>query len=271
MKTILYFLLPIVLFSNCTKIIELDLNDEESKKLVVDAWFTTAPKAHEVKLTLTTSYFQNEVAPTVSGATVYVTDGITNIPFNEVEPGVYRTDPTAKANFNTTYTLHIDYDGEIYEAEAYIDSVSPIDSLSASPGYDYFGDYYGMDINIWTQELPESGDYYLWRVYVNDVLETDTLNELDFESDEFLVEEGMYFAEWPITTSYKAVSGDTVKLEQQRISKLTYDVIMAMMLETDWRGGIFDAPPANPETNLTNGAVGFFIAAAETSNTCIVP
>lgn len=256
--------------SGCTKIIDLELNDAENQKLVVDAWFTTEAKQHEVKLTLTTSYFENETAPTATGATVYITDGVTNIPFNEEEPGIYKSAPTAKADYHTNYKLHIDYNGEVYESETYVDSVAPVDSITASPGYDLLGDYYGMDINIWTQELHGLGDHYLWRIFINGELETDTLNEIDFETDEYLPD-GVYFTEWPITYSEGAVSGDVVKLEQHHISKETYDLIMAVMLETDWRGGIFDSPPANVPTNISNGAVGFFIATAVASNTTTVP
>ncbi len=270
MKNLLIISAAVLFFSSCTKIIELDLNDDDNQRLVVDAWFTTEPSEHEVKLTLTTSYFQNEEAPKATGANVYVTDGVTQIPFLEAEPGVYKTAPGTAAQFHTNYTLHIDYNGESYEATSYVDTVADLDSLSVEPWYNSNNEFTGYDVFMWTQELPGTGDYYLWRLWVNDELKTDTLNEIYFETDQFLPD-GLYFSNWNIEYTEEAVAGDTLTLEQHRISKETYDTYYAMMLETEWRGGIFDSPPANVPTNLTNGALGFFMTSAEDRMSVVVP
>lgn len=269
MKNVFILLLFLTTAFSCTKIIELDLNDADSQKLVVDAWFTTKAKEHEIKLTLTTSYFQNEVAPKAAGATVYVTDGVNQINFTEVTPGIYKTVSTAKAEYNTSYTLHIEYGGEVYESVAYADTVAKLDSIAAEVYIDVFGDPDGFSINMWTQELPGKGDHYLWRLYKNNELLTDTLNEIYFETDEYLPD-GLYFSNWPVEY-VDGASGDSITLEQHRISKETFDGFTAMMLETDWRGGIFDSPPANVPTNISNGAVGLFVVSAETENSCVIP
>ena len=268
MKKLLYALGIISLvLSSCTKIIDIELNDEDSQRLVVDGWFTTETRAHEINLTLTTSYFHNETAPRATGATVYVTDGTNQIAFSESDPGVY-VSPITAGEFNTTYTLHIEYGGEVYESTAYIDSISPLDSLACEPWYNLQGEHEGYDVNIWAQEMPGKGDHYLWRLHHNGVLVSDTLNEIYFDNDEYLPD-GLYFANWNIEW-VDGQPGDQVRLEQHRISGETYDMMMAMMLETEWKGSIFDAPPANVPSNISNGALGFFIASAEVSNTCVI-
>ena len=62
--------LALLFASGCTKRIELDLNNEEFQRVVVDGWFTNQTKAHEVKLTLTSDYFKNEAAEAATGAQV---------------------------------------------------------------------------------------------------------------------------------------------------------------------------------------------------------
>ncbi len=42
MNKLITLIIATVLFSGCTKIIDLELNDDENQRLVVDAWFTTA-------------------------------------------------------------------------------------------------------------------------------------------------------------------------------------------------------------------------------------
>jgi hypothetical protein len=36
------------------------------------------------------------------------------------------------------------------------------------------------------------------------------------------------------------------------------EFLRSLLMETEWRGGIFDVQPGNVNTNLTNGAKGFF-------------
>ena len=105
---------------------------------------------------------------------------------------------------------------------------------------------------------------------VNGTYVSDTLGEIDFGSDDY-IGDGLYFAGWPITTIDYLYPGDTLKLEQHHISPATYEAFTAVMLETDWRNGFFDAPPANVPTNLSNGALGLFVVSAMHSAEFIVP
>jgi len=49
-----------------------------------------------------------------------------------------------------------------------------------------------------------------------------------------------------------------------------WDVFWAVFNETEFNGGLFDAPPANVPTNVSNGAIGYFGAAAVTEIEAIV-
>ena len=42
------------------------------------------------------------------------------------------------------------------------------------------------------------------------------------------------------------------------------------MLETEWRGGLFDSPPANVPSNVSNGALGYFGAAGRSEYTIVI-
>ena len=258
-----------VLLSGCYKEIDIELEDGD-RRLIVEAWFTTEQKVHEVKLTQSSSYFANEPAPLVSGANVTITGGGDTFVFSEVSPGLYQSAPTAQAKYRTNYTMTIDYNGEIYEASDYCDTVPEIDFMALDTAYDNQGNFTGYNILIWTKELDGYGHYYAWRVLVNGTYVTDTLSQLEYNSDEYLGD-GLYFPEWPIDFVSEVASGDIVRLEQHNLSKQTYDAFIAIMSETDWRGGIFDSPPANVPSNFNNDALGLFVASPMFSYEIVVP
>ena len=251
--------LALLLASGCTKRIELDLNNEEFQRVVVDGWFTNQTKAHEVKLTLTSDYFKNEAPEAATGAQVSITDGVNTFPLTEAEPGIYRTAPTVAGEIGKTYTLEINYNGETYTGSHLLDTVPAIDSIYADIYVDEFTfeeDTMYRSLFLFTQELPGLGDHYMWRVYQNGEPKADTLRNVQFVQDDLV--DGNYIWDWNFY-DLEAEAGDQVYVEQLSISEEIFDGFLAVMLETDWRGGIFDSPPANVPTNMTGGALGFFV------------
>jgi len=267
---ILFFLLGLLTVS-CTKDLDIEL-DEGDRRLVVDAWFTTEEKVHEIRLTETAAYFSNEATPLVSGATVQISGGGDVFPFTEVEPGIYQSEPTAHASMGTSYTLAVTYENEFYEATDYCDTVPSLDSMIIIPTYNNEGVLKRYEFLIWTKELSGYGHYYVWRTLNNDVYLRDTLSEISIESDEYLGD-GLEFEAFPIesVSANQVSSGDTLTLEQHNISKQTYDSFLAILAETEWRGGIFDSPPANIPSNVSNNGLGVFLVSSTESKSVVVP
>ena len=75
MKKLIYSVFAAtVMLSACTERIDLELNEDENQRLVVEGWFTNQMKEHEVRLTLTESYLYNQPTPKAEGAAVTITD-----------------------------------------------------------------------------------------------------------------------------------------------------------------------------------------------------
>ena len=269
MKRAYYIIIGLFILASCTKEIEVPL-DEGDKKLIVESWFTNEQKVHEVKLTQSSSYFQNEAAPKVSGALVQISGGGETFNFHEESPGIYHSDDEIGAQYMTSYTLRIEYEGEVYEATDHCDTVPSLDYMDLNPNYNDDGELTGYDILVWTQELTGFGDYYAWRVLVNGEYVSDTLSDFTFASDDFLGD-GLYFEGWPIEWVEDVETGDVVRLEQHNLSKASFDMYNAIMLETEWRGGIFDTPPANVPSNFSNGALGNFVVSSMKASEVTVP
>ncbi|NQX91578.1 MAG: DUF4249 domain-containing protein [Flavobacteriales bacterium] len=273
-KTLLAFA-AIALLASCTEVIDLELNEGEAQRLVVNGWFTDVPGRSRVDLTLTTSYFQNEAAPRVSGALVSVTDGTTTWTLSEVSPGVYQPASDVVGEPGNTYTLNIEHEGENYEASAFMRASNPMDSINVRilDPLEEFGfpadPYYS--VRLWTQEPEGLGDAYVWYTYVNGEGIRDTLNELTIVEDSFY--DGSYVSDLEIDfvdIETEAVQGDTLLLEQWNIGIDSYEVLQEILNQTDFQGGIFDAPPANVRTNISNGALGLWGAATIVTKETII-
>lgn len=261
---------------SCTEIIDIELNDEDNQRLVVEGWITNMPGKQEVRLTKTTSYFYNQAAPVASGAMVVVSDGEQSWEFTEVEPGLYKPVPDFTGEAEKTYSLSVDLEGVEYSASSFMRPVAPIDSMAfefIDPLEEFgFEETPWYNILIWTQELEGQGDHYMWRTFVNGEALRDTLSEISFVDDG--IYDGNYVAGVDVDyldTPSEAVPGDTILLEQWNIGMEAYEIFVGIMNETAWNGGLFDAPPANVETNISNGALGYFGAATVTTKTAVIP
>ncbi|GAB4252226.1 MAG: hypothetical protein Kow0079_06860 [Vicingaceae bacterium] len=275
MNTVLKYLTSVAVvlsFSSCTEEIDFDLNTKENNRLVVEGKITDQQKAHQIKLTRTTSYYYTESPPLETGAVVTITDGTNTYTLNETSPGIYETAPTVKGEINKTYTLNITtQNGEEYSATATMFRTAPIDTILVEK-VDYVGDrgvlYKGYELQHFGPEPVGVGDYYLWDVYLNGQKLTDTISfsKLTFVSDEFV--DGNYIVKFGVyVIDEKYINpGDTVDVtvELRSISKDYYNFLIDIWEETEAQQGLFSGPPANVCTNVTNGGLGFFEASAVT-------
>jgi hypothetical protein len=51
---------------------------------------------------------------------------------------------------------------------------------------------------------------------------------------------------------------DSVRVDQFAITKQWYNYLIAAQTEASKSGSPFDSPPANPVSNVTGGAIGYF-------------
>ncbi|MCF8297370.1 MAG: DUF4249 domain-containing protein [Saprospiraceae bacterium] len=261
-KNIFLAIAIVSLLSSCTEKIELKLDDTYTR-IVVDGEITSEVKAHQVILSKSTSYFNNEAPPPVIGAKVTISDGTNTYDLSETEPGIYKTQPNVQGVAGRIYTLtisDIDINGDgkddIFTASSEMKPTWAIDSITQEI-FDPTETPLRYLINGWGQEDPMPGQYYLWRYYKNNVLETDTLDELIFVDDEMV--NGSYIAGLAMFL-VDAKINDTIKVESRSITKDYYEFINSFMAETVWNAGSFGGPPANVKTNVSNGGLGYFNA-----------
>lgn len=127
-------LIIIIPFFACEDVIDVDL-EEGNPQLVVDAWINNKLETQTILLQKTQAFFDASPAPTVTGATVTVTDNEGNtFAFEDKDNnGSYTWEPENGVPFGkigNTYTLSVQIDSEEYSATSKMSRVPPIDSIT---------------------------------------------------------------------------------------------------------------------------------------------
>lgn len=264
MKALKYFyitliVLSAVLLNACEEKIELHVPDHQLNILVVNGMITSDTTAHEVRLSLTGSFYLNQETARATGAQVSIIDNQGNhFPLTELGPGIYQTQPHVYGSIGTTYTLQIQYNGQYYESSSTMQRNSPIDSLSYR--WDAALGYYR--ILLYGQELQGKGDCYMWHIYRNDTLVTNDISKVLATDDRFI--DGNYISGFEVdwwAHEFNFLKGDHIRVAQHSLTREAFDFIMAVSMErTGGNGGM--RPPANIASNISNGALGLFHASA---------
>ena len=181
-------LFAFVIFSSCKEDIVIDVEKGEPM-IGVEAYFTDRLKHHEAILSYTSEFYKGNEIRMVSGATVFVTDGVDTAYYYEdaEQIGHYFTDSVA-GNKNTLYRLCVEIpepDGSVQQvfAESIIpENVESIDSLVVKHFNgvdDTMPSTFFMDTIEWLypyfQSLPDPNIIYMPMVYKNDTSLTDSL------------------------------------------------------------------------------------------------
>ncbi|MCC6251208.1 MAG: DUF4249 family protein [Bacteroidia bacterium] len=293
-----------MLLSACEDRIDLSLEEGESQ-LTVDGFITfyldsealnSGIEKQMIKLRKTSGYFNNAPAPPALGATVQVTDALGRT-FNFIDihnTGNYEysgpfeislTNPPMgfPGNF---YKLYIKYNGEEYNAMAYMDSVPKIDSLkfvhrdAAILGSDTLKAGYIIE-QIFTRQSDGSltptkdikgeGTCYWFKTFKNDVFYNNPF-DMNLAYDASYGPGSDHVAFIPMVVyalnPERFNKGDKVRIECWSIGLPSYYFLnMARLQMTN--EGMFASPASNVPTNIVNAdkdskakAVGWFGAAS---------
>jgi len=251
------------LIISCTEIVELDLNNDTNHRLVVEGKVSSLSQIQHVRLSWSSNYFYNQQSPAVSGAMVSISDGSNTYLLKEKTAGMYQTDSGVVGVVGKVYKLNIRLsDGFVCEASDTLYPVSDIDSMKFSPKYyDRFSDDSIYNLYMYAQEPHGIGNFYLWEYSIDNQSYTDTLRQKSFTDDAQV--DGSYIYDFDVfRIKDRHLKNDSALITffHSSISRKYYDFVIALMLETDWRGSPFDGPPANVPGNISNGALGFFHA-----------
>ncbi len=257
MKKVKYITIVIIsmfIAASCKEKIDINLNNEEFSRLVVEGTITDENIQQTIILTKTSDYSKPQPPIPATGAAVSVTEGLNSYTFNEVSPGVYRSNNTLKGEINKTYNLNVHFDSKDYTASSTMQPPLLIDSLYSIAAEE--NGYYELYVN--TQESSVPKQFYMIKTIKNGVI-NDTIKNWSYFSDDLI--NGIYLQDFYIGY-VNAKPGDTIQLKTFSIIKEQYEYINNIYQTQMEPIPFLGSNPANIKGNISNGAMGFFQVSA---------
>lgn len=267
-----YLIITIIIVSlvSCEKTIDLKLPNSQTSTLVVEGGIEHPedglPATQQIRLTTTQHFFDQDLPTGVDDATMSITDGVTEIDFTSIGNGWYEIQ-----NFNSqegeTYTLTINYQGQVYEASETLPNVVPIDRIYSEfeSGSSIFGTDDGYAVKLDYTDPEDGSNFYFWRLIVNG----DYIFEADESNRNTLIRNDDFFNGQDVVglkahEEFLAQPGDTAILEQYSITSELYDYYFSIFSLTGGSGLLGDPPPSSVNGNIrnltdpANRALGYF-------------
>jgi len=267
-RHIIYTLLSLMAISispACQKVIDVDLN-EAAPRIVIEGLITDRRGPYSVNISKSGSYFDQPLLETVSGALAVITDDFGNIDtLRESLPGRYLT-VRIRGVIGRTYTLNVVSEEQEYKGSTTMLSRVNIDSLKVVKSEYQAINFNGSSQNEIRYEIhcffrdPLEKNYYRIKVFKNDSINTESYRLYD---DQY--QNGQHTQ----LRVGRVSPGDNIRVELLSLDKSTY-IYYRTLADLLYQNPFFGSTPANPNTNLSNGALGYFGACAISGRTIVI-
>lgn len=257
----------VILLSSCTKVVDLKLDEPESK-IAVDGLISNRAGESYVKLAYTKGYLSSDAPETVIDAQVSVRDNNGNFTLFSAsdDEGLFLPLTGFVGEVGKTYTLDVQHDGGSLSAESTMnDTVSGnnMNVIKADVTDPHLDAGYHLLATI--KKHKEEDSFYKGEIFINGVKQMTTASDIVVFDDQMFeageeLEARLYF--WAETSDddEKPQMGDVVTLQLISISEETYEYLQALS-ETPMQGGLFGKTPANVPSNI-EGGLGWFQASS---------
>lgn len=244
------------LFS-CQKVIQVHLNDS-APQYVVEGNVTDQPGPYTVKITRSVNFDQNNVFPGVDSAVVVIVDSNTLIAdtLQQTASGVYLTHILTGIPGHT-YKLSVKTGALSFTCSSTMPQPIAIDSLYTDAGL-FNKDKKNAVITF--HDPLGTGNYYHITERVND----STATTIFVISDE--IADGREITA-TLNRSLDINTGDSINVTLECIDHGAYEYLYTLAQTIRQNS----ATPANPQSNITGGALGYFSAHTTRSKGIIAP
>ncbi len=254
-----------LLGASCSEdVVTVDL-DRATPRIVIEGAVTPGLGPHTVRLTKTTDFFKPSDYSPVTGAVIAIADSASGATATlaEREPGVYTTDAITGV-IGGTYTLAVKVEGMEYRASSTMNVTGHIDSLAFEVDDEEEEQYI---VHCYFKDTEGRKEYYRFKLYINGVQYEEYSMYQDRLTDGNNIDGELWITDETIT------DGDVIVVEMQTIDRRVYDYFWTLTnAATESSSGMimFGGTPANPTSNLSSSALGYFSAYSAHFDTLIV-
>jgi|WetSurSiteA1Bulk_404760.scaffolds.fasta_scaffold00024_5 hypothetical protein len=263
MKELLYNLLRLalpMLALSCEA--ETDWNLQTGDEFIVADCIITNELKYQELLLYWSSGHPNHTPEGFSGVTAELSDGNNTFTFSEDlnQPGHYVSVNPFMASAGKNYRLTLSYGDHADTAYASMIGVAPLDVIEITPSDDYFRLTYheSSPASMTEVHYDWSGDpLYCEKYGSNEAAEVFySLDNIDI---------GKQFP--PDKQIILFPHGTQIIRKKYSLNDDHQRFVRSLLLETEWRGGLFDVEQGNVPTNFQHGVRGWFAACAVVTDT----
>ena len=260
MKKSSLFALTTFFFFGCQKTVKLNLNSAPPQ-LVIEGQVTNTPGPYTVTISRSVNFYADNSFPGVSGASVSISDGqgVTDS-LTETSTGNYTTHMLVGKPGNT-YTLSVRLNDTTYAASSTMPQPVQLDSVNFDNS---IGGGNSIRAQVHFQDPPGVKNYYQFILFINGS---------QFTKDYFVFDDrlsdGRYISQNLRMDSSYLSKGQQLLVDMQCIDVNVYNYFNQLAQAIG--NGSFNtaAAPANPSSNISNGAFGVFSAHTVSSQSAI--
>jgi hypothetical protein len=258
-----------IALNSCQEVVSIDLNKADPH-IVIEGVISDQPGPYTVKVSMTGNYFEPSLYfPPVTDAQIVVTDDRgQRDTLKEADQGTYLSTHLLGIE-GRTYSMSVVTGGKTYSASSTMPAKVLIDSIYAVARTGFRSEP-GFDIYVMFKDSPEPGNYYRLNAKSSTLIPADSIDGRRFRLYTDKLTNGNEMTE-RIRAGGKVQSGDTITLELLSIDKAAYDYFSTLRNILSSDRSPTSLSPANPNTNLTNGSLGYFAAFAMDTKKIIIP
>jgi hypothetical protein len=293
MKKIFYILISLLLISSCETWDYYNIDDfnygEENHtiKIFLTGGISTQYVHHRIYLTKPGSYVDNTLPESIITAKVFVSSGIDTMNYELItelwdgytqnyqilDRPYYLSIEQFKAEIGKSYTLNIEYDGEVYTAT---EEAVPADDFNftdiPSPQWvkesnvTNAGEPAGIELDLKKHHygFPKSNKW-IWskNSYLSDTVDYNSTDYYAIAYSHKIADVQGVFSNINYYTGlcYDCLEQDTIVVVGQSLSDGYYNYLRQRFIETDWKEGVFASISGNLPTNLSTSGAGYFYVA----------
>ena len=259
-KLLIICFISIVLLSSCEKVIDVDIKNA-TPVIVIEGVVTNRADSQVVKISRSTLFGQPNVFPAVRGAVVSITeDGIRKANLLESRPGVYVI-RNIRGTPGHTYTLKVEVDGKTYTASSTMPGQVLIDTVALN-STNLLGNI-RRTISLDYQDPPGIKNYYRCILKVNGIPSKQYFLFDDNFTDGKRINQELFDFDLDIQ------KGDVTNIELHCVDPIVYRYWQGLDQNQN-RGGA-STTPANPVSNISDGALGYFSAHTRQNKVVLIP
>ena len=242
-----------VLLTSCEKLIQIDLSTSSPKYVIQGNIFDQAGP-YKVIISKTVNFDSLSIYPAVTNAVVTISDNAGNTEkLLQTTDGTYVT-TTLQGTPGRTYNLTVDIDGTIYTSSSTMRAAINIDKIY------YKNAPIGKSKLVVIDFINPSGNEFYYRVihFVNGNQSAgfNVFSEMTLQNDSISYS-FMRTNATPTLSTPALVKGDIITVWLECIDKGVFEYFRTANSE-----GGQNASPANPVSNISNGALGYFSASS---------